>query len=79
VDGKLFFANGMTSGNSGGTSAFLCKPTLAGQLQSLGPGTLGQLPNQLLVHRNRRGSCHICHRCLLFTKSYTGKFTVPFG
>jgi hypothetical protein len=58
------------------------QPTLPGQLQPLGAGPIGQLPDQLLIDRiqrillGRRTRSHISHRCLLQLRSYTNFLTL---
>ena len=62
------------------------QPALADQSQALGPGVIGQLRQQLLIHRIQRRNhsaihankiIHVSHRCSLHLRSYTDKFTVP--
>jgi hypothetical protein len=64
------------------------QPTLPGQPQPLRPGSLGQLPDQLLIDRLQRipagerstsppPATHISHRCLLQLRSYTNFLRVP--
>jgi hypothetical protein len=57
------------------------QPTLPSQLQTLSPGPINQLPNQVLIQAIGRLSGHVhrhnSHRCLSRLRNYTVEITVP--